>query len=518
MLKEPSPGRASRKPSKTFLYLFSALIVLQIITMWTPRIYPFVDVPNHLGLATIFRHYDEPDNHFNQFYEINTVLKPNTFHIYFTSLALFPSVEFGNKIFYCLYVLLLPVSVLLTIKKFRGNPWFAMLSFLFLYNYNVSYGFVGFTIAIPFFFFLFALIPDHLQQNKFWPSLCIAALFIVIFFMHALAVLFALLVFCACTAYQKRFSCIHILKKSIAIIPIILLILYWWQKDTIQFEGPPLGPFIVDYYMHDYYQSILLRGGLFILDNYALFEGLQGYLAASIFSLFTVLIFLISIVSHKQSPQHTPNNHTTAYAVIFLLCSLACFFCIPLSLPGYGFLIQRFSVFVFLSIIILSSKLFRGEPSNLLKISLCLVALLHGICWYCYIKEFNKENISFSKEFFDGCGRDTILTGLIFDNQFRGRPIYKQCADYYIAWAQGIAATRLIDERSFALRKKTGWNGITPYIDHHQYKNINKLVGIDYILIRGDIPENIKKFFSHFKLAKSAGKWALFKYNGMPSA
>ena len=131
-----SANRPSTSNRQTVFYLlFGALILLHVVLMWSARLYPFTDVPNHLGLATVYRHYDEPSNHFNELYALNLSLKPNTLHLYFVSLRIFPSVEFGNKVFYCLYVILFPLSMLFAIRRFGGNPWFAFLSFLFLYNY-----------------------------------------------------------------------------------------------------------------------------------------------------------------------------------------------------------------------------------------------------------------------------------------------------------------------------------------------------------------------------------------------
>jgi hypothetical protein len=180
-------------------------------------------------------------------------------------------------------------------------------------------------------------------------------------------------------------------------------------------------------------------------------------------------------------------------------------------LPGYGFLVQRFSVLVFLAFIILGSMLSATRIHGMLKACMCCAVLIHASCWHDYLQEFNTLNRSFSKHFFETCDNSKVLTGLIFDNKFRGRPIYKQCADYYIVWRKGIAATRLLDERSFCLRRATNWEAISPYIDHSSYNDIERLSGISYILVRGEIPESSKNLFERFSLKKSAGMWSLFE-------
>ena len=133
--------------------------------MVSTRLYPFLDAPNHLAMATIYRYYGEPTNQFASYYAIDTSLKPNVAHLFFCGSELFPSVEFANKVFYCLYMLLFPLSILLVIKKIGGNQWFSLLSFLFLYNINVMYGFNGFVIAMPFVMFTLYVVLNPEQQT-----------------------------------------------------------------------------------------------------------------------------------------------------------------------------------------------------------------------------------------------------------------------------------------------------------------------------------------------------------------
>jgi len=133
---------------KYFITIFSLFIILHIILICSLRIYPFIDLPNHLSEATILRYYNDGTNEFSKFYSIHLFPKPNIFHMVFCSLKIFPSPEAGNTLFYSLYVLLLPLSILLVIKKIGGNPWFSLLAFPFIYNYNVSCGLT----EIPFYY------------------------------------------------------------------------------------------------------------------------------------------------------------------------------------------------------------------------------------------------------------------------------------------------------------------------------------------------------------------------------
>jgi hypothetical protein len=140
-------------------------IGVHLLLVSTIRIYPFLDTPNHLAIATIYRYYGETTNQFADYYTIDTFLKPNVFHLFFCGSKLFPTVEFANKVFYCLYVVLFPLSILIAIKKIGGNKCFSLLSFLFLYNINVLYGFNGFIIALPFVMFTFCLMLYYIENK-----------------------------------------------------------------------------------------------------------------------------------------------------------------------------------------------------------------------------------------------------------------------------------------------------------------------------------------------------------------
>lgn len=494
-----------------FPVLFATFILMHLVLIWSVRIYPFVDVPNHLGLATIYRYYGEPNNLFSYFYTINTFLKPNTFHIQFCGSSIFPTVEVGNKVFFCLYVILLPVSILFTIKKLGGNPWLAFLSFLYLYNYNVSFGFVGFSIAIPFVFMLFAKIPDHLEKDNLLTFVLLSGLFVLLFFMHALAVLFALLIFISCTLYHNRHSLVHVCRKSMIVIPVAILMMLWWLEDTKQFSGPGFMQFLFDYYKQEYFQKIELRGGLLIFDNYALFEGFWGYTVAIGFSVFVLVLVLWGISSRSKSISSFLLDKKVKLILIFITCSFCCFLFMPLSLPGYGYLIQRFPVFVFLAIIIFGSVVAPRILNRKVIIAICLVAFLHFVCWFDYFKDFDKENELFSQDFFPATENGRPMASLIYDCNFRGRPIYRQCLDYYIVWRQGIATTRLVDDRSFAVRRRVDKNMLPSFIpDYHPYDE-SELHGIDYILIREKVPAKVKETLNKYDLERTAGKWAIYK-------
>lgn len=504
--------RTKAAPKKIFLLTFLLFITLHLYLMSTMRIYPFLDMPNHLALATIYRFYHEPANQFDQYYSLDVFPKPNVFHLFFCGSKIFPTVEFGNKIFYCLYTLLFPLVTVLVIKKLGGNPWFSLLSFLLLYNSNVCYGLTGFTIAIPFVLLFFYFLLDYLEDENRWTNLALMVLFVVLFFMHALAVIFALLVFFVCCLCQNKASFIKALKKATVTIPVLILIITWWTYDTAEYSGQGLIDSLFEYYRNDYIKSLVLRGGFLVHDNFRLYGGVLGYCIALLFSLFIIGLTIYYTFLHRRSLKNKIKLSMFKTVCLLALCSVACVLCMPSHLPGYSFLFERFSVLLLLSIIFIGSIFSAEKLHRTLIFSICFACLVHFVLWADCFSDFEKENSSFTKKFFSSIAEGKKMAGLIYDYRFRKTSVYDNFPDYYIAWQQGIATTRFIDDRSFPVRRKASREVLPPYIGWvGKYDNYDgRYQNMDYILVRGELSNEAKGYMGNFRIVKREGKWALY--------
>ncbi|HEY0771295.1 MAG TPA: hypothetical protein VGD31_13270, partial [Sphingobacteriaceae bacterium] len=119
--------------------IFIALFILaNAVFLFSMPLFPFIDLPNHLAEATIYRFYGEEGNVLENYYKPTPWYFPNTFHTVFCSL--FPNVELGNKLFHLLCIVLLQVSMFMVIRQLNGNLWYGLLGSLFTYNYNLTYG------------------------------------------------------------------------------------------------------------------------------------------------------------------------------------------------------------------------------------------------------------------------------------------------------------------------------------------------------------------------------------------
>jgi hypothetical protein len=493
-----------------FLVCFSILLGAHLYLILTTRIYPFVDLPNHLAEATLYKYYGEPTNQFADYYSLHIGLKPNTFHTLFCSLPLFPSVEFGNRILLCMYVLLLPISVWMIVNRLGGNPWFALPSFLLLYNFSTTWGFTGFTLAIPVMLLAFYFLLKVWKGKTLSSRVAIILLFVLLFFIHALAALFSLLLLCIGNAYFFRHSSRKAIIESLVGLPVVMLVAHWWWFDRMD-SGPDTVRFLWEYYSTGYVASLPKRiGGLLLFDNYSLFEGTPGFVVAFFFAA-SILLPLLLWKFKKQMADH--DGFSLRSSFILFGCSVLCFFLLPDKLPGEHYIFHRFSVFALLSVSIMSSVLYAREPVGSLKTICIMFSAIHMVMWFQYFGEFSRTSAGFTSELFPEHQQGKRLAGLISDYNFRGRPIYNHFSDYYIVWKQGIAASGITDLRFGFVNRKVSTDILPGSIDwggkFAAYDG--RFSNVDYLLARGVLPPDSSGGLDRFARIRSVGEWHLYE-------
>lgn len=505
--------QSKRPDEKVFYAVFVALLCLHVILIVTARLYPFIDLPNHLTEATIYRHFEDGSNRFSSYFTLDLFLKPNIFHMLFCSLPVFGSVEIANRIFFCLYAVLLPVSVLLLIVKLDGNRWFSLLSLLLLYNINVSWGFVGFVFAVPLVLLFMHSAIDFIEMGHWGAGLVAAMLLVLIFFVHVLAALFSLLVFlvyCILSGKQP----VYIIERCAALAPAAALILFWWDAEGAAYRGLGLERFLGDYYAHRYVQTLPGRLAMFYQDNRHLFAGGGGVAAGILFALCIIAPVLAAVVLRKVRGR-SGRSRPIRPALVFFCCSLACVLLLPRKIPQQHLLYERFLPVLYLSAILLGGCLLRGRLSRAAVIGICAACVLHFALWADYLVDFNRENRSFTAEFMPPAEEGRTLAGLVWDYTYRGSPVYIHFPGYYTVWRRGIATTSVIDYRFGTVKRAVGLDELPKYLEwagkfeHYDDRYSN----MDYILVRGDFPVREIDSLVDFTLRRTAGAWSLYERN-----
>lgn len=513
------------KEKQIFYLIFIMLIILNLFLILGMRLMPFIDLPQHLAYTTIYKHIGEEDNAFDRYYEFGDLtFKHNSLYPLFCSLDVWGNVETGNKIYFILYVILLPVSVLLLIKKLNGNPWLALLSFLFIYHFNVSWGFVGFLMSVPLCLLTLTVQYDYLTRPSAMSIVFIILLSILLYSTHVLSaiILFGLLLCQHCIYYRKSFKNLFI--RSIVYIPGILLYLFWFMsRGKISKFGSDVQ--LLDYYIGPFWDSIPNRiGGLFYFNHYFLYEGKAGQIIGFVFILFVVLCLVGQFKFSKVHPSLKKPNALFAlnipvyyFLIYFFLFSIQ-------GIMVFSF--YRFSVFVFLGLIAAGSLAIKYQFRILRYSAMTLAGIIYFMLWSDYFTTFQIENKSFDKTLFKELERDKILAGLMYYPLFRGQPHYIHFPDYYITWHRGIETLNLLDGYpNYQLKRKVSmkmlpsameWVGVLRHYD-------GRFNHMDYLLIRGKVPpDKVKMIDEHFEIMRRRDPWYLLRNrhshsNGMHS-
>jgi hypothetical protein len=288
--------------NKIFWIIFIFFLCAYLYNFGSHRLYPFLDIPNHQALASIYNSYGDSDNQLEKYYTFNIFPKPNIFHMVFCGSKLFSDIQLANKVFYFIYVTFFMLGILFLIIRCGGNIWYALLAFILIYNINVGYGFTGFTIAISVVLFLVLFTINYIEKKRCLTGGVIAVLMVLLFFMHAMAALFSFMFYLSCILYfyiwknNRR----NIITQVLPCVPAVVLFCFWWITDSQNYEGPGFFSSIWQYYQADFLKMFWQRGAIIVHDNFRLFGGIYGYLLATFFSMF-IILFVIKPLFKKSS-------------------------------------------------------------------------------------------------------------------------------------------------------------------------------------------------------------------------
>jgi hypothetical protein len=161
--------------------LFASLLVLLLAPAAALAYLPMTDLPQHLAVASILLHGDDPQLGFAAYYapawERSLYVLP-----YLGALALAPlvSLETGMRAMVLLGLAALPLGVLALVRA-RGRPaWLALLALPLVYNRAFFWGFVSFELALGLALAALALLvrpPKGIARELVLAALCAAIVF-----------------------------------------------------------------------------------------------------------------------------------------------------------------------------------------------------------------------------------------------------------------------------------------------------------------------------------------------------
>ncbi len=135
-------------------WLFGAVVVLGAAPLLLGTYLPFLDLPQHLGLATIIHHLGDPAWDFQTYYLIDARPLPSWgFYGPVHLLAYGMSVPVAARVVLVAYALLLPYGARTLFSAFGRDPRLGLIAVPLVWNTNLYMGFVSFVVAVPLFLF-----------------------------------------------------------------------------------------------------------------------------------------------------------------------------------------------------------------------------------------------------------------------------------------------------------------------------------------------------------------------------
>lgn len=430
----------------------------------------------------------------------------------FCSLNIFPSVEFANKVYYIFYIIIFPLSSLFLINYIGGNKWFSLFSFLFIYNHSVHWGFVGFTMSVPFIIIFILFVIKYFEKQSAFNIISLMLLLLFIFSLHFQNAIFCILIFFAAYLINLKKSFFYYIKFLIIILPVLCVMYYAYTFDTVS-SDQKLFPFLFSYYKNFYLSSVIERiKVLAVMDNFYFIQGPYG----SVFSIIFVLSFVIPIIIYlfkrsKKVYDIIQTDNYSYYLYIFISTSFLCYFFLPNIIPGQNIIFERFTVFLMLALIIYCAYSYKHINLNKLsRIFIVAIVLLHFVIVSIYYSDFKNETKNFDANLFPNDASCKRISGIIYTNTFKGRPVYIHFPMYFIVWKKGIS-TGLVDYRFGIIKRKADFDKLPYYREwigdardySDEYKNI------EYILLKDSLKLDIKDF----ELQKQVDDWYLYSNN-----
>ncbi len=504
----------ARIEKSVFQVLLVYLIAHSVLLLAIPLL-PFIDLPNHLAEATIFKYFNDPESPISKYYTPIPWFYPNTFHAVFSSL--FPSVELGNKFFHILYILFLQAGLFLVIRRLNGNQWYGLLGLVYTYNYNLTFGFVGFAISIPVLLLLMYFILLDFEQEKLKWKVLIGITLLFLYSMHAQNALLGLLIYgvMLLVRYWPNLGKAVVTGVPVA-LPLVALIVTWWVLK----EDPEKGgtfEFLVDYYQNRYLPTVISRFNVISWDGYSLFARPAGRIAGTLFSA-TLIVPIIYFRAWKMDFRKLLSSREFRYPAIGLLVSLGCYFLLPDELPGQSPLYQRFCTMVMLFAVIVFSVWMRDYESRFLRVFTIGVLVIYSTLWGEYLINFNRINDGFNASFFPDGDKEARISGVIWENDYRDRKVYIHFQNYFVVWKKGVASSKIIDYR-FGIVRRVAPESVVPFYHEYaipEYTDEYYYHYIEYLLAREPETPITTQYFPTFEKIREQDGWTLYR-NTRPS-
>jgi hypothetical protein len=167
----------------TWTVVFLVLSVAAVYPIWRAKHPPIQDLPQHLAAISVLKNY--PNLGLGKYFEIQLLRTQYlAYYLMAQALSYVTGVILANKIFMCLTVIALPISIASLLHALKRDPRLAVFSFGLTYNAHLILGFFNFLGALPLVFFGLAAAVRLREKHTLKRQIVFGVLLLVCFYMH----------------------------------------------------------------------------------------------------------------------------------------------------------------------------------------------------------------------------------------------------------------------------------------------------------------------------------------------
>jgi hypothetical protein len=145
----------------------AVLLAAAAAPFWAGRFLPFLDLPQHLGLASVIARYGEPSSAFARYYEIDPRVTP--YWGYYGAMWLLSRalpLELASRCLFTAYAVALPLAAGFLLASFGRDRRWAVFALPLAFGTNLFYGFASFLLSLPLFLLALGLAERHLADER----------------------------------------------------------------------------------------------------------------------------------------------------------------------------------------------------------------------------------------------------------------------------------------------------------------------------------------------------------------